>query len=115
MSKRITLLGATLMVIALPLYADIFSLDHNSWGDPSAALHMQIANSLITGTGPFSIRDTRRLLNTEIGRRADLASPTPGFRMNRPVAPVPEPTNYVLMGLGVIGLFLARRDRRNSK
>lgn len=115
MSKRITLLGAILMVVALPLYADIFNPDQNAWGDPSTALHMQIANSLITDTGHFSILDINRPLNLEIGRLPDFVSPTPAFRMSDPAVPVPEPTNYVLMGLGVVGLLLARRDRRNAK
>ena len=34
MSKRITLLGAILMVVALPLYADISNPDHDCLGRP---------------------------------------------------------------------------------
>jgi hypothetical protein len=45
----------------------------------------------------------------------DFSNLTPVFSMSNPVVSVPEPMHYMLMGLGVVGLFLARRDRLNAK
>lgn len=111
MRKRITLLGSILMAMALPLYADIPSPGHLVLDSATAALHLQIANALISSTGRHSILDTSGRLNPKIAG----SSLTPVFKMNQPVAPVPEPTHYLLMGLGVIGLLLARRDRLSTK
>jgi hypothetical protein len=115
MSKRISLLGFVLMAMALPLYADISNPGHFTLDHPPAAPHLQIASSLITGTGAFSILDTRRQLNPEYGGGNVISNLTPAFKASNPVAPVPEPMHYALMGLGVIGLLLARRDRLNAK
>lgn len=114
MRKVITLLGAILMAMTLPLYADIFHPGHNTISSPSAVLHLQMANSLITGTGGFSILDTSRPLPVPGGVN-DLSKFTPAFKTSNPVVSVPEPMHYMLMGLGVVGLFLARRDRLNAK
>jgi hypothetical protein len=115
MRKGIILLSAILMAMALPLYADISNPSHIVLNSPSATLHLQIVNSLITGTGRFSILDTSRQLKPVPGGIGDLSNPTPTFKMSNPTVPVPEPMHYMLMGLGVVGLFLARRDRLSSK
>lgn len=114
MRKGITLLGAILMAMALPLYADIFNPGRIANNNVSTSLHLQIANSLITGTGRFSILDTSRQFPVPDGV-TDLSKLTPAFKMSNPVVSVPEPMHYMLMGLGVVGLFLARRDRLNAK
>ncbi|MFZ0827730.1 MAG: PEP-CTERM sorting domain-containing protein [Verrucomicrobiia bacterium] len=113
MRKRIFLLGSALTVVALPLYADNSNPSQVLLDNPPTALHLQIVNSLITGTDNFSILDTSRLSNPEGG--TGNAKPAPVLNLNHPVVPVPEPMNYLLMGLGVIGLFLARRDRLSAK
>ena len=115
MRKRIMLLGSILIAATLPLYADISNSGPIARDNPSANLHWQIANSLITGTGSFPVLDTSRQLNPENGRHPDASSLTPAFKMSHPVVTVPEPTHYVLMGLGVVGLLLARRDRLNAR
>jgi hypothetical protein len=120
MRKGITLLGAVLMAMALPLYADIFNPGRIVNNNVSTSLHLQIANSLITGTGCFSILDTSRQFPvpgsvTMPGGVDDFSNLTPVFSMSNPVVSVPEPMHYMLMGLGVVGLFLARRDRLNAK
>jgi hypothetical protein len=114
MSKRIILLGAILMAMALPLYADISSPSRFAPGHPSATPHLQIANAFITGTGHFSILDTRRQLNPP-STTTGVSSLVTAFKMSNPVAPVPEPLHYMLMGLGVLGLFLARRDHLSAR
>jgi hypothetical protein len=116
MRKRISLLGAILTVMALPLYAETSHPGRYPLDSPSAALHLQIANLLITGTGHFSILDTTRQLNPQTNNRdTGIRRLAPDFNLSNPVVPVPEPAHYVLMGLGVVGLFLARRDRLNAK
>jgi len=115
MRKRIVLLGAILMAMALPLYADISDPSHSALDNPPAVVHLQIVNSLITGTGNFSILDTSRQLNPESNGGTGISRFVPAFKMSNLVAPVPEPTHYVLMGLGIVGLLLARRDRLNAK
>ena len=115
MRKRIVLFGTILMAMALPLYADISDPSHSALDNPPAAVHLQIVNSLITGTGNFSILDTARQLHPENNSGTGISGLVPAFKMSNPVAPVPEPTHYLLMGLGVLGLFLARRDRLNAK
>ena len=111
-------MGSILMAMTLPLYAGIFNPGRTTLDNLPARLHLQIANSLITGTDDFSILDTRRQLKPVPGGSGgvnDLSRPTPAFNMSNRVVPVPEPANYVLMGLGVVGLFLARRDRLSAK
>jgi len=115
MRKMILLSGSILMAMALPLYADISNPNHITLDYPAGALHWQIASSLVNGTDHFSILDTRRQLNPEIVSVTGSAILAPAFKMSSPAVPVPEPTHYVLMGLGVLGLFLARRDRLTAK
>ena len=115
MRKGILLLSASLMVMALPLYANISNPGRIVLNNPSSALHFQIVNSLITDTDHFSILDTSRQLKPVPGGVGDPSNLTPAFKMSNPVVPVPEPMHYMLMGLGVVGLFLARRDRLSAK
>jgi hypothetical protein len=114
MRKRILPLGSILMAMALPLYADIPNLRPVALDNPSAVLHLRIAEALITGTGHLSILDTSRQLPPP-SNPTDISSLVPAFKMSHPVAPVPEPLHYLLMGLGVVGLFLARRDRLGAR
>ena len=103
------------MAMALPLHADISNLSEINLDHPAGVLHWQIASSLIISTGQSSILDTRRQLNPESGSVTGIGNLAPAFKMSSPVVPVPEPTHYLLIGLGVVGLFLARRDRLSTK
>lgn len=115
MRKRILLWDFILLAVAWPLYADAAAAARFDQGNSPATVHSQLVNSMITGTGHFSILDTRQQRNPLNNGRTLVSSPTPAFKTGNPMAPVPEPTHYALMGLGVIGLFLARRERRNAK
>ncbi|MGO8838709.1 MAG: PEP-CTERM sorting domain-containing protein [Limisphaerales bacterium] len=111
----ILLPGSILMAVALPLYADFSNPGYVTLDHPPVTLHWQIASSLVNGTDHFSILDTRRQLNPESVSVTGSAILAPAFKMSSPAVPVPEPTHYVLMGLGVLGLFLARRDRLSAR
>jgi hypothetical protein len=115
MRKRILLLDFILLAVGGLLCADGANAAHFDLDNSPATVHSQPANLMITGTGHFSILDTRQQWNSLNNSRTLTSSPTPAFKMDKPMVPVPEPTHYALMGLGIIGLFLARRDRRNAK
>ena len=115
MRKRILLLDFIWLAVAGLLCVDVAHAAHFDLDNSPATVRSQPANVMITGTGHFSILDTRQQWNPLSHSRTVISSPTPAFKMDKPMAPVPEPTHYALMGLGVIGLLLARRDRRNAK
>ncbi len=115
MRKRILRLDFILLAVAGLLCVDVANAARFELDNSPATAHPPPANLMITGTGHFSILDTRQQWNPLNAGRTLVSSPTPAFKMDKPMVPVPEPTHYALMGLGIIGLFLARRDRRNAK
>ena len=123
MRKRIILLGATLMAMASPLYADISNPDAISGDGSPASFRLQIglrpvsqiANLLLADTQSFLILDTRSPSNAATDAATEVSGVAPASAMSGSLAPVPEPTHYALMGLGFIGLYLARRDRLKAK
>ena len=123
MRKRIILLGSMLMAITSPLYADISGNNDMLPDGPQAAFCLQItlspvsqiAGSLMTDTQDPSFLDTHGPLSTMTGNATGISDAAPAFEVDASLAPVPEPTHYMLMGLGLVGLYLARRDRLGAK
>jgi hypothetical protein len=70
---------------------------------------------LLADRQSFPILDIRRPLNFKPADVAGIFRLPPAFDQSRPVVPVPEPMHYTLMGLGLMGLYLARRDRLSAK
>ena len=114
MRKRILLAGLVLMSMGLPLCAEVSRSGGFTLNDSPTTVHLQIVNSMITGTGRLSFLDTRPQPSLVNAGHSVICISTPAFQTSKPVVPVPEPTHYALMGLGIVGLFLARLDRRNA-
>ena len=111
------------MAMALPLCADISNHDGIALNDSSALLRPQFTVSpagefvdlLPSDTQSFSILDTREPLNTTTHDVAFISGNAAAGQTSGSLAPVPEPMHYALMGLGLVGLYLARRDRLSAK
>ena len=124
MKKRIMRLGSILMVAASPLFsASPASASSLAPDPPPGAIHLpvafhpagQIIESLFVDTPGLLILDTRQSLKLKPADGTVIFGHTPAFDASRPLAPVPEPMHYALMGLGLVGLYLARRDRLGAK
>ena len=123
MTKRIILLGLLLMAIGSPLYADISSNNDVAGANlavrPNLQIHPapagQITDGLFADTPARLILDTGSPLAAWPDAVTGISGTAPDAVISASLAPVPEPTHYALMGLGFVGLYLARRDRLSAK
>jgi len=122
MSQKSLLLGFVLMAISLPLYATIPRSATVAEYVPVAAGVVRNSNKPVSQTvqspaddgQDFSILDTRPGFDSRLKDHRILSDPAP-LKLTAHVTPVPEPMHYALIGLGFVGLYLARRDRRSTK